>query len=215
MRKLLFTLALSISLFAAAQNNAKFGVNAGATLSDIRGNDGLDVYKNALDYLVGLSFEFPLNENLSVLANVNYERKSFVQKIHIEQVDFDPIINPDNLSKVNLRATLQYVSIPVNIKYYFGANKNFYVHGGPYAAVFIDDIFKANGATLNQSSGVSDFKRVDIGFTLGAGARFTLDPKHNFSVGVRNNLGLININKADGEVRTNSLNLVLTFESIL
>lgn len=215
MKKLLLTLALSVSLFAAAQNNAKFGVNAGATLSDIRGNDGLDVYKNALDYLVGLSFELPLNDNLSVFANVNYERKSFVQKIRFEPGGFDPVINPDNIDKANLRVTLQYISVPVNIKYYFGAKKNFYVHGGPYAAVFIDDKFKFDGKEIAEISGGSDFTTLDFGITAGAGAQFSLDSKHNLSVGVRNNFGIANVSKMGADVRTNSLNLVLTFESIL
>lgn len=215
MKKILFTLALTAALSASAQNNMKFGVNAGATLSDIRGNDALDVYKNALDYLVGLSFELPLNENLSLLANVNYERKSFVHKIQFEQVDFDPIINPDNLDKANLRITMQYISVPVNLKYYFGAKKNFYVHGGPYAAVFIDDKFKFDGKEVAEISGGSDFTTLDFGITAGVGAQFNLDPKHNLSVGVRNNLGIANVSKMGADVRTNSLNLVLTFESIL
>lgn len=215
MKKILFTLALTASLFASAQNNIKFGVNAGATLSDIRGNNALDVYKNALDYLVGLSFELPLNDNLSLLANVNYERKSYVHKIQFEQVDFDPVINPDDLDKVNLRITMQYISVPVNLKYYFGAKKNFYVHGGPYAAVFIDDKFKFDGKEVDEISGGSDFTTLDFGITAGVGAQFRLDPKHIFSVGVRNNLGLANVSKMGADVRTNSLNMVLTFESIL
>lgn len=215
MKRLLLILTLSASFFAAAQNNMKIGVNAGATLSDVRGNDGLDIYKNALDYLVGMAFELPLNDNLSMFANVNYERKSFVHKIQFEQVDFDPVINPENLDRVNLRVTLQYISVPVNFKYYFGANKNFYIHGGPYAAVFIDDTFKADGEELSELSGGSDFKTLDFGITAGASAQFKLDPKHNFSVGIRNNLGLANVSKMGGDVRTNSLDLVLTFESIL
>jgi len=215
MKKLLLTLALSASFFASAQNNLKFGFNAGATLSDVRGNEELDRYKNALDYLVGLSLELPLNDNFSVFANVNYERKSFVQKIQFESGGFDPVINPDNIDKANLRGTLQYISVPINVKYYIGAKKNFYVHAGPYAAVFIDDKFKFNGDEVRELTGSSDFKTLDFGITAGAGAQFSLDPKHNLSIGVRNNLGLANVSKMGADVRTNALNLVIIFESIL
>ena len=216
MRKIYFTLALLLPILASAQGNVKFGFNAGATLSDIRGDDQLDVYKHAVDYLVGLSLELPLNDNLSVFTNVNYERKSVVQKIHFEQSpDFDPVINPNNLGEVNLRLTLQYISIPVNLKYYIGSKKTFYVHGGPYAAIFIDDKFKFDGDEISELSGGSDFKTLDLGFTLGAGAQIKLSPKHNLSIGIRDNFGFANVSKMNYDIRTNALNLVVTFESIL
>lgn len=216
MKKLLLLLSLSASLCAFAQGNAKFGVNAGTTLSDIRGDDRLDIYKNAVDFLVGLSMELPINDNLSVFANINYERKSVVHKIQFEQnPDFDPLINPNNRDKVNLRLSLQYLSIPVNIKYYIGSRKTFYIHGGPYAAVFLDDAFRFDGEKIDEISGGSDFKTVDFGLTLGAGAQIKLNAKHNLSIGIRDNFGLANVSDMDYRIRTNSLNLVVTFESIL
>ncbi len=216
MRKIYFTLALLLPILASAQGNVKFGVNAGATLSDIRGNEQLDIYKNAVDYLIGLSMELPLNDNLSVFANVNYERKSVVHKIQFEQnPDFDPNINPNNWDKVNVRLTMQYLSIPVNFKYYLGSSKTFYIHGGPYAAIFIDDKFKFDGEEIDEISGGSDFKTLDFGLTLGAGAQIKLNAKHNLSIGIRDNFGLANVSDMNYDIRTNSLNLVVTFESIL
>lgn len=206
MKKLVLLLTLSLPLLTTAQDKATIGINAGSTLSSIIVNDDASDY--AFDFMLGVSCEVPLKNNFSLLANVNYERKT--GKVMIED-----IYNSNN--EVTAKFRMHYITIPVNLKYYIGAKKNFFIHAGPYAGIFIDDTFIYDGkAQTNEISGGSDFKRMDFGITSGIGTRIPVSDRNSITLGLRSNIGLSNVSDMpDYNFKTNSFNFVFTWENIL
>lgn len=201
MKKLFLFLTLSTSFIISAQGEIKFGVNAGATFSNLRG-DVDDEFKSGLDFLVGFGLEVPVNEKLSILANINYERKSIKATI-------------DDSYKSSVKFRMHYITVPVNAKYYLGAKKNFFVQAGPYAGFFVDDTFFINGKEqTSELAGGSEFKLLDLGISTGIGTQFKVDHKHHISLSLRNNLGLTNVSDmASNTIKTNAFNFVFTWES--
>lgn len=203
MKKLLLLLAISTSFFASAQGEIKLGINAGATLSNFTGDSSED-FKYGFDFLVGFGLEVPLNEKLSLLANLNYERKT--PKTFTEGY---------NGREIPAKVRMHYITVPLNAKYYLGTKKNFFVQAGPYAGFFVDDTFFVDGKEqTSEIAGASDFKMLDLGISTGIGTQFKVDNKHHISLSLRNNLGLTNISDMpDYKIKMNTFNFVLTWES--
>lgn len=207
---------LLLPSFIFAQQPLKLGVNAGATYSSIRGNAVADRSEGAINFLIGTSLEYPVTEKLSVLANLNFERKSFTNTIYFETLgNFDPVIDPAFMTgSFEARGTLNYITLPINIKYYLGTKKAFYINGGPYAGFFISETTKVNGDRVTDDS--DTFKTMDFGVNLGIGTRIDIDEKSALNIELRDCLGLTNVSKVpvidNGTVKTNSLALILVWQ---
>lgn len=142
-----------------------------------------------------------------MLANVNYERKT-------SKTTYTDFYDPTR--EIDGRFRMHYITVPVNIKTYFGSKKNFFVHAGPYAAFFIDDTFLAEETIENEYAGDSEFKKLDFGLTSGIGMRIPVSGKNLISLGFRINLGLAHVSDMpDYNIKTASMNLMLTWENIL
>ena len=211
MKKYLFLLLASSATFA--QEKPKFGVNVGGTYSNIRGNEIAETNKYDANFLIGASIEIPLNDRFSLLGNLNYERKTFKNTINVLSDDpFDPVIFTRN---VDVKGRLEYLTIPVNLKYYIDKNKRFYVNGGVFAGIFLNSNTKAEGENSNNDEN-DLFKTVDFGVNLGIGTNFKINEKNSLNLEVRHNYGLTNISKArvynDDTVKTNSFNLIANWQ---
>lgn len=215
MKKLLLLLALSASFFASAQGEIKLGINAGATLSNFTG-DASEGFKYGFDFLVGFGLEVPLNDKLSLLANVNYERKTpKISLIDEYSIYYDYAKGDYAYDEIPAKVRMHYITVPINAKYYIGAKKNFFVQAGPYAGFFIDDTFFVDGKEqTSEIAGGSDFKMLDLGISAGIGTQFKVDEKHHISLSLRNNFGFTNISDMpDYKLKTNAFNFVFTWES--
>ena len=77
MKKLFFVIIfICFPLLLVAQDKIKFGVNGGLNYASLRGNDLAEDLDPGISYLVGVSAEYFLKENLSISANLNYENKT-------------------------------------------------------------------------------------------------------------------------------------------
>jgi len=212
MKKYLLLLLLAGSA-TFAQNKPKFGVNVGGTYANIRGNKVADSNKYDLNFLVGISFEVPLSERFSFVGNVNYERKTFKNTISNNfSEDFDPIVNS---SKLDIKVRLEYITLPLNLKYYVDTQKRFYVNGGPFVGVFLDSHSKVEGEKTNEDAN-GLFKTLDFGCNLGVGTNFKINQKNSLNLELRHNYGLSNISDVkvvnNGTVKTNSFNLIANWQ---
>ena len=212
MKKYLLLLLL-VGSVAFAQENTKFGVNFGGTFSYIRGNEIAERNKYDLNFLIGGSIEVPLNDKFSLLGNINYERKTFKNTIrNVDFEDFDPIVNSRNL-KIKMR--LEYITIPLNLKYYIDTQKKFYVNGGPFIGCFLNTNTKVEGRNTNED-GNDLFKTLDFGANLGVGTNFKINSKSSLNLELRHNYGLSNISDVPivvgGTVKTNSFNLIANWQ---
>ena len=217
MKKLLFSLTLLFPLLSSAQEEIKYGINIGPTYSDIRGRGYPEDFKYAFGYMIGLTTEIPLNQRWSFRTGINYERKSSAKKINYTSSGF--ITGPDGTgvevtTKVNYKVTttLDYVVIPINLKYYLDIYENNYITGGGFIAYNFDEGYKITGDKTTKSY-EQNYKSFDYGISLSIGTKFKLNKNHELNVELRDNLGLANISTIDLEkISTNSICLIANWQ---
>lgn len=219
--KLKLSLLLLIAAFTASAQ-VKIGVNAGGTLASLRGNDVVEANNPGFNFMAGITLEVPVSEKLSFYTSVNYEAKTVSRDLPFDDNGQSNIPDPGDPAfmqgDVDVKYTLHYITVPVNIRYYFGANKNFYVNGGPYVGIFAGESVTFNGDRLDTDE--SDiYKTFDFGVNLGLGMRVLQTAQHNLDIELRDNLGLSNISDVpvygNGRLRTNSLNLIVNWSFTL
>lgn len=217
MKKIFFTLTVLLTVLASAQDKTTFGINAGATFADLRGNGYAEDFDYGVNYLVGLSMESPINDRLSFVMNLNYEKKSPRETIVLGDVGDGPIPDPDDPAfgkgEIKANTVLHYISVPLHLKYYIGAKKNFFATGGLYGAVLAGTGFRMNGSK-RPDTGNTGFMTFDYGLNFGVGTRFKLTETQNLNIELRDNLGLplIMDDLVTGEARINSINLILNWQ---
>lgn len=225
-----FLVLLVVCTVSFAQDKPKFGLNLGGTYANLRnnnlnvGDESIFFGKNRYDlnFLVGISVEVPLNEQFSFIANINYERKTFYKKYIFrltEFDDFDPVIGNGEHVTFTYKTRLEYLTIPLNLKYYIDTKKSYYVNGGPFMGLFLNSKYKTNGS--DSGDGNDNFKTLDFGVNLGVGTCFKLNDKNNLNLEIRHNYGLADINNIKNTptftsnisyAKTNSFNLIANWQ---
>jgi len=216
MKKQLTYLLFLCGFLSFAQNDLKLFVTSGATYSNIRGNDIAEQNKYDFNYVGGIGIEQPINSKLSFLTGLNYDNKSFKNEVLFFNPtsfdSYDPIVSG---SKGNQKVTLQYLSIPVLFRYYIDKENTFFINSGPYIGFFLNSTLRFEGEKV-EDEGNGLFKTSDIGLSFGIGKKFKVSENNSINVELRNNLGLTNISdvpvQGNGTVKTNSVNLLLSYE---
>lgn len=223
MKKITFlflTIALITFKTSAQDSKIKFGVQAGLNYSSFRGYDSYTDDNPGFAYLFGVSFQYQIKENLSIKADLNYERKTQKSKNVIELESYDPQ-NPfmPGIYHFTNTAFRNYIVLPIMVKYNFSNNKSFYVNGGP----FLGYLLKSGATTTLNIEGLNNddiddtkFKKsLDYGLSAGIGKEFKLKGDHDIYIEIRENLGLANTSKSDyiydNTTKTNSLNLIVGY----
>jgi hypothetical protein len=116
----------------------------------------------------------------------------------------------------DLTVKLSYLELPLLLRYDIGSQPDMrpFVHAGFAPALKLSCKFEVSNGTVSGSESCDDIgddaKTFDLGFMFGGGLAFR-HMDHTFSVGVRYNLGLLDI--ADGSDSKNRvLSIVGTFE---
>ncbi len=210
MKRFLFlfvALSISININAQDQYDFKIGVNAGLNYPDIRGNEYAKYNNFKVGYLVGVTLEYYLNQNLSLKTNLNYERK--IKKLQLTYYDYDA----EETGKENFREISQFINFPVLLKYEF-INSNFFVNGGGFLNIFLDNSYKPE-YPIDNINEYTEKKNIDVGFSAGAGLNISLDEKNWLILEIRDDFGIIDIGGVpqitDGKVQTNSIKLILSW----
>ncbi|MFK7781477.1 porin family protein [Psychroserpens sp.] len=189
----------------SAQNDFKIGINIGLNYPDIRGNEFAKFNNFKVGYLFGISLDYYLRENLSIKANVNYERK--IKKIELTFFDNQAL----ETGTENYDEVFEYINIPILIKYEFG-NSKFFINGGPFFNYLLNN--KIDEDYPNNDSGLATKqKKIDFGFSAGIGTNISLNQKNDLIIEIRNDLGVIDTggvpNQVNGTVKTNAIKLIL------
>lgn len=214
MKKTVYALLVSIFFISNnfAQSKLKLGVNGGLTYSSFRGNPQIETLDAGFDFLVGVSFEYQLKERLSLVSNINYDRKTATDNPYIQIIE-----NPDDPSfygKVKIKFRNQYLSLPILLKYKFGTNNSFFINGGPFLSYLLKSEL-TNNYDDTSSDQTDNFKTLDYGLTFGFGKTFKLKNNNELNIEIRENLGLSEINDVtvvdNGFIKTNSINLICNY----
>lgn len=214
MKKIFFTL-LFAALFVGnsfAQSKLKVGFNGGLTYSSFRGNPQIETLDAGLDFLVGVSFEYQLKDRLSLVANLNYDRKTATDNPYIEI--FASPDDPSFYGRVKIKFKNQFISLPVLLKYKFGPNNSLYINGGPFMSYMLKSELWNDYDEVNSDQ-TDNYKTLDFGLVFGFGKTFKLKNNNEINVEIRENLGLSNISNVpvvdNGSIKTNSLNLICNY----
>lgn len=210
-----------------SQSNHRLGFVFGPNHFSLRGSNFLDEAKSDFGYFVGVSYEYKLDENLSLVTGMTFEQKrinhssQFKYAFVNEQGEF---ITHDY--SVETKNKYYYFSLPVLLKYNFGKDKLFFVNGGFFIAT--TGKHKVSRKTTNETLGYSytpttgnynfpfadDIEGFDYGVSFGIGKSFKLNSITNISVELRDNFGLVNIIQDFNEsgvkntIKTNTLSLI-------
>lgn len=213
---LLFTIILCTNYLRGQDqktNDFAIGINAGSNKNSLRGDSFAEKYDAQYNFFIGLSFEYNLNENFSVLTNFIYENRSYKS----EYESFNEFWT--NTFKVEDKTIIKNLNIPLLLKYKFGFEKEFFVNGG----LFYNHIFDVSNEMINKETGedVSDldfnqlFKDKEYGFSLGIGMTFKLNETNNLALEIRGDYGISDIGDTEfsriSETKTNTIRFIVNW----
>jgi hypothetical protein len=169
MKKLILSLGLLAGVSVAAQaQSAKFGIKAGASLTNFTGKDA-DGSANKFGFNGGVVANFGINDMFSIQPEVLYSMKGA------------------KADGSDLKLNLNYIDVPVLAKIATGETGLFF-ELGPQVGFLASAKVKDN----NNSLDVKDsFKNVDFGYAAGVGFQVS----SSAMIGLRYNGGFTNAYK--------------------
>lgn len=189
--KIMGLLAGFMLMITIVQAQPKFGVRVGVNISNQQFKQGmLNVEpKSKFGLDLGLVSDIPLGEVVSFAPELHWLQKGFV--IEDLQIDNPPV----NIEEGT--ASLNYLELPLLIKFNFGETAKFFVMGGPSIGYLLDHKIEVDG---EESNDLFEFdNRLELGAHLGAG--IGIGP---VVVDLRYLLGISNITDApDAEIKNN------------
>jgi hypothetical protein len=185
--RMISLMALCFLTLTVAEAQPKFGVRVGVNISNQefkQGNLTIEPKsKFGLDF--GLVSEFPLGEVVSFAPELHWLQKGYkVEDFEIDGNLFD------------FTSTLNYLELPLLVKFNFGETAKFFVMGGPSFGYLLSE--KTVDGDGNDYEFIDDITRIELGAHLGAG--IAVGP---VVIDLRYLLGITNLAKEipDAEVR--------------
>ena len=161
----------------------------------------------------GFNLEYVLQEHFSLKSGIGFEKKG---------ISYDAVAS--NISEteqwnINHSIYYEYISIPVLISYSTQGKVKFYLNGGFFGGFLLkqmSEFYSERDNTTNIEELEDSSKKYDAGISFGAGGSIAFGKRICVDLGVRDNLGLINIYPTEWSVseslKTNSLALVLALK---
>jgi Outer membrane protein beta-barrel domain len=205
MKKVFLSLAFISAVSIASQAQMRFGVNAGATLANIKvKSDGAKLnYDSKIGFTVGGVAEMPINKQISFRPGISFTQKGYN-------------FNSDVAGyKTKYTSTFNYLEIPLNVTYKtnVGSGKIF-VGAGPSFAYAVSGKTKTevNGQKQTEKvkfgSGSEEVKAFDFGGNILAGYELS----NGAYIGLNYNMGFSDINNdAAAKVKNNYFGVRLGF----
>lgn len=214
---LILALLISLQLFAQEVNTKKIrlGINVGTNTFDLNKDNFFDKYEKKIGYSFGVSLEYKINEKISLLTNLNYDRKI----MQLENFRYRELDDRDYTATDKLK--FSYLNLPLILRYYVtNKNKVFMDLGGFYNQslnIKNDTSVNETGETTTIFEHERVIKKYDYGVSFGIGFRFILNEKTHFNIELKDEFGLANIanfNNASSSsnLKTNTIKLVLNWE---
>ena len=203
--------------FSYSQNTKGIvGYELTPTITSIRGNTVIYNFNSRLSFSTGLTFEYFIDQQFSLKSGLLFERKG--SKIKMDEVDQ----NGAPLGAQETKINFDYSILPVLCSYSTKGKTKLYINAGPYVGFLLSqkNNFSSVGTIPEHTEDNSEnTKHLDLGLSLGLGLNFKLNEKLLLDLGLRENRGLINVNKLHvtngGSITTNSFGLQLGLKYIL
>lgn len=156
--RMLSLVALSFLTFTFAEAQPKFGVRLGVNISNQEFKlDSLTVEpKSKFGLDIGVVAEFPLGEVVSFAPELHWLQKGYkVEDLEIDGNLFD------------FTSTLNYLELPLLVRFNFGETAKFFVMGGPSFGYLLSENTKDGDG--NDYEFLDEITRIELGAHLGAG----------------------------------------------
>jgi hypothetical protein len=149
--------SLCFLIFTTAEAQPKFGVRAGVNISNQEFKQG-DITiepKTKFGLDLGIVSEFPLGKVVSFSPELHWLQKGFT----IEDFEFNGLV-------LNGTSTLNYLELPLLVKFNFGESAKFFVMGGPSFGYLLSDNTKDDEG---NEIDLGDRSNIELGAHFGAG----------------------------------------------
>ena len=191
MKKIIFLLPVLLSFYCYGQiNKLNVGVIGGPSISFLYADDEFGKPKStvAARGSAGIFAQYDFNKYLSLSGDILYTQTGENVKINLPFYAYTFPIVPLHIN---------YLNIPILLKAGYGNKVHFYGIAGPYVSIFINgkehlsDQFSLYSIPSGNIS--IEFKKVDLGISVGAGFSVPFAKSFSFMCEIRNNVGLYNI----------------------
>jgi len=154
-------------------------------------------YSAKIGSSIGAAFEYRLGKTVSLQSGILFERKGYAlsdSSLYYHRIATDDKY-PEN--KVDSKVELDYVTIPLNLKFSFGSPFTFYFDLGLYSGFKVNAL--CHGTAIEKSSSsygytlqkinISDavegyYHAVDFGYQTGLGFEFPFRKNLKFDIGI-------------------------------
>lgn len=209
----LFMLAISHKRVLASdhKNKTELSVEAGPNIVSLRGSAPLSATKKNVRWSAGVSIVYNFNRKFSIRTIIAYERKGAKLPNTIGVIDSVGT----SVGEVTPYLNYDYITLPIHIRYITGRRIKYFGCAGPYIGYLInrEDVIRGeNVRPFVPYKGKEFDKSWDLGLTTGIGILIPVNKQFYCSFEVRNNLGLLNVNRKKqyvNTVKTNAFNVLL------
>lgn len=209
MKKAFIMLLLIFPVFTFSQTNKFiFGIEGGLNLSSLRAKQDYFLDKSPkIGFLTGVTAQYTVNKKIAFKSGLYYENKGS-KGIAVRESDLNGVV----LRQAKGSNNFNYLQIPFLIKTTFGSRAKFFANAGPNIGLLINQTLRVeqtkdfNGLKENLTE---MYKKIEFGISGGLGFATSVNEKFIFSIEIRDNLGLTNVNKNKGfPEKTNSINFL-------
>ena len=188
---LVFLLAQYNILYS--QNMSKtptFGLKGGLLMSSVTDDEAIDQYAKKIGFQIGVTGAYYMLPKLSVRGELNYESKG------------------GKFSNQDMNMNLDYISVPLYLKFNFTKDPEFYVYGGAYGSYLLSAKTKGTYEKFEVSESINEdiidnLTKYDIGLIVGIGVQGRLNRKSDIFLDIRYTHGFVNLDNDNAEYRYN------------
>lgn len=171
-----------------------FGLKGGVLLSTINGDEAINKYAKNISPQIGITGAFYFKPQFSVRGELNFEGKGGLFENH------------------DMKTSLQYLSLPVYLKFNFTRDPEIYIYGGGYASYLLAaktkgtyEIFIGNdyiSESIDEDI-LPNLNKLDAGIVVGLGVQGRFNNQMDIFLDFRYTIGLINLDNGTAEYRYN------------
>lgn len=194
-----------IFISTAQKNSIEYGFQTGVNINSAHGAAiNTASKKSSTGFSIGGHFKWQTSKHFALKALAAYEQNGW---------SYRSLVFPSGPGDAFIK--LHYLNIPLVAEYSFGNKVKFNIDGGIFVGFLLHNkvTVKITGATPSTENSTSEsYRPINFGASAGAGAEFPLTNKVKLDIGVRNNFGLISINKSPygqpSTIQTNVFSIV-------
>lgn len=183
--------------FLFSQNKSlspTFGIKGGILLSTVTGDEAIDKYAKKGSPQIGVTGAYYTHPRLSLRAEINYDPKG------------------GNFSNHDMKMNLNYISLPLYLKFNFTKDPEIYVYGGGYGSYLLSAKTKGTYEIIIGDDYISEtinedikpnLKQFDTGVLGGLGVQGRYNHWVDIFLDFRYTVGFIDINNNSAKFRYN------------